>query len=186
MVTLLSMKHKHDGSKDFMHSLSIAKVRVHLAVDEQQIQHGFPKRGGRGRGGEGERRRGRVGGEGGGGGKRMGERRRGRGEWRREDDGREGRKEKQNVLGAHTRLSLPHPPPLRPPPPLPPPSPPSPPSPSSLDMCLFEEGHVRKGTHHILIDHLPKLIVQKEPVPGALPSNSACPNKEGATRACFI
>ena len=62
-----------------MHSLSIAKVRVHLAVDEQQIQHGFSKRGGRGR----REEEGEEGGE-----KMMGE--------------RGGRKEKRNVLRAHT------------------------------------------------------------------------------------
>ena len=38
------MQHKHDGRQDLMHALPVAKVRLLLAVDEQDVQHGLPDR----------------------------------------------------------------------------------------------------------------------------------------------
>ncbi len=38
----------------------------------------------------------------------------------------------------------------------------------SLNVNLFEEGNVRKCPDYILVDHLPKLVVLEELVPGTL------------------
>ena len=45
MVSLLSVEDKHDGSQDLVHALSVAQLRLLLAVDEQQVQHTLPERG---------------------------------------------------------------------------------------------------------------------------------------------
>ncbi len=42
MVPLLSMQDEHDWGQDLVHALSVAKLRLLLAVDEQQVQHTLP------------------------------------------------------------------------------------------------------------------------------------------------
>ena len=37
VVPLLSVQDKHDGGQDLMHALTIAKLGLLLAVDEQQV-----------------------------------------------------------------------------------------------------------------------------------------------------